>query len=1140
MAFTPEQQDAIDAKGRVIVSASAGSGKTTVMIEKMIRLILDGLDVLDVLAVTFTKKAASQMKEKLKKKLIERINAPETTVEEKKRLKAQLANVPTASVSTIHSFCSSLIRANFFETDVSGDFRIVAGDDADSVALKNRALDKVFETAYSNDETGDFYKLLSVYWRKKSDNGLKKIILQVYKKLRDTADYEQELLNSGAYDDEIFERVQALLLENVKRKCAYYRSQTEEYEYYFRANDGEQSETAAKEIKDFFQSVIDANDLFEASRIVKPTFSRKEKTTKRPKEYVDKLTELLRIRDKKVPEILKYLSKFSTRDEELKSFYQTGEIASALAKYVLKFDEEYSKLKRERNVLDYNDLEHIALDLLKNERVLKEIRERYSYVFVDEYQDVNPVQEKLLSLVAGENVFLVGDVKQAIYAFRGSKSKYFGLKQEEFASTGGKSLKLSKNFRSADVVLDAVNELFTTVMTKDCSEVDYANGSVMEKGGGYPVGSGRVVVHMLGSNAGSCDEERTLGVYSVREASKLKRKETLLTANAIKQIIDDEVGQKFYDVETKCERLIKYSDIVVLSRKKSGEIKDVALKLAEAGIPVSSSAPVNICDYAEIKTLIDILKLLDNAKQDEPLVSALLSAMGGLTTDELAQIRISYKGEKYFRNACSRYAKEQTNRLAWKLQKFYAFYDKLRVLSAVATAGEVLNELLSVSQMETNELAKENGMARVNRIRRFVAESITPEPLSLHEFLTRLKNLDYDIGYSEGGGENSVQIMTMHASKGLEFPIVIVDATTKFNMTENDEAVMDDEYGLITKAYDTTSMIRRVSLIREYYEMKKRRAQVGDEMNLFYVALTRAKYGLHVLFKEKPQTTNVAFATSFAGLTDFDVWDKYLVDGIADEIQTQAREVEGGTPDETLVKRIIDAYNYRYPFAGAENLPVKSSATSIMNELKDETDLTPVYKLFEKDETADTKTSKEEGIAYHAFLEKFNFALLSGLVGREKLKNTVQAVLTDWAELGVLPQEQLKLLSIEKLTDILSNPVFKTLENATLYKERQFLVSLQLKDVPAFYEKAKSEGGDVGTEELLFQGAIDLLAIANDNKVRIIDYKYSVKDAETLKKQYAPQLDLYKKATSRILKIPASNIQCSIVNLFRGFEVEMD
>ena len=195
MAFTPEQQDAIDAKGRVIVSASAGSGKTTVMIEKMIRLILNGLDVSDVLAVTFTKKAASQMKEKLKKKLIERINAPETSADEKKRLKEQLANVPTASVSTIHSFCSSLIRANFYETDVSGDFRIIAGDDADSVALKNRALDKVFETAYSEDETGDFFKLLSVYWRKKSDNGLKKIILQVYKNLRDTVDYRSELLN---------------------------------------------------------------------------------------------------------------------------------------------------------------------------------------------------------------------------------------------------------------------------------------------------------------------------------------------------------------------------------------------------------------------------------------------------------------------------------------------------------------------------------------------------------------------------------------------------------------------------------------------------------------------------------------------------------------------------------------------------------------------------------------------------------------------------------------------------------------------------------------------------------------------------------------------------------------------------------
>ena len=1147
MAFTPEQQTAIDAKGRVIVSASAGSGKTTVMIEKMIRLILDGLDVSDVLAVTFTKKAAAQMKEKLKNKLIERINSSETTEKERNRLKEQLAGVPTASVSTIHSFCSSLIRAHFFDADVSGDFRIVAGDDADSVALKNRALDKVFEEAYAEDETGDFFKLLSVYWRKKSDNNLKKIILGLYLKLRDAANYKEELLNSGNYGIEDFERVQAEILADVKKKCRYYQGIIEELEYYFKTHDGEKSETLAKEMRELLQRIIDAPDLFSASLIRKDKFSVKEKTAKREQEYVDKVSELIRIRDKRIDEILKYLAKFSTREEELNAFFNAQKIASALGKYVLKFDEEYSALKKERNILDYNDLEHISLQLLSNERILQEMRERYSYVFVDEYQDVNPVQEKLLSLIGGENVFLVGDVKQAIYSFRGSKSKYFGQKQAEYSTMGGASLKLTKNFRSSDAVLDAVNELFCSVMTKDCSDVDYALGSIMEKGGRYPLNSGRVIAHVLSSpeektEKKSKDEEKPpLFVYSVKEASKRTRKETIKTAQAIKQIIDEEIGRKFYDVEKGEERTIDYSDIVVLSRKKSGEIKEVALELSKAGIPVSSSAPINICEYAEVKALIDILKLLDNAKQDEPLISALLSAMGALSVNDLASIRIAYKKEKYFRDACLKYANEQKNQLAWKLQKFYALYDELRCLASVASVGEVLSELLFATQMETELLKKENGMACLNRIRRFIAESVQPEPLALHEFLTKLKNLDYKIGYSEGGGENSVQIMTMHASKGLEFPIVIVDATVKFHTGDNDEVVMDEEYGLVAKSYDEERMVRRSNLFREYFDMKKHRAQVGDELNLYYVALTRAKYGLHVLFKEKPASGNFAYANSFAELTDFIVWEKYTQYGVEEEIERQERQVEGGKPDEELVKKIIDAYNYRYPYVGAENLPVKSSATSIMNELEnDNKDYVPVYKLFEKDESASGRTSKESGIAYHAFLEKFNFDLIpTGAGARVLLENVVNETLEKWAEQGVLPKEQLDLLSPEKLTEILSNPVFSGLKNASIYKERQFLVALPLKEIPAFYENAKRDGGDIGEEELLFQGAIDLLAIGEDKIVRIIDYKYSVKDADTLKKDYAPQLDLYKKATARILKIAPSTIKCSIVNLYRGFEVEL-
>lgn len=1160
MAFTEEQQAAIEAKGRVIVSASAGSGKTTVMIEKIIRLILSGTEVSDILAVTFTKKAASQMKDKLKRKLVEAINAPETTTEERKVLKKQLADVPCADISTIHSFCSKLIRAHFFDAGVSGDFKIVSGDDAESVALKNRALDKVFEEAYDEDETGDFFKLLSVYWRKKSDRNLRETILKLYETLRQRADYREVLTGSGVYTEADFDKVCEELFALLKKKCRYYALILDDYESYFKANDGEKSAVLAREIKEAFEKIAAAPDYFTAVLTEKASFSAKERATKRFPEYVKKLNELVHIRDKKYGGLIKDLAKISSRDEEKKAFFGAGEIARALAKYILKFDEEYTAVKRERNLLDYNDLEHVSLALLEQERVLGEVRARYSYVFVDEYQDVNPVQEKLLSLVGGENVFLVGDVKQAIYGFRGSKSKYFGEKQAEYSATGGLSLKLSKNFRSSDLVLDAVNEQFCTVMTKETSSVDYANGSVMVKGGRYPEGSGKTVAHILYTEEdlqaekeeAKAAKERILPVYSVREAASAQKRESIKTAQAIKNIIDEEVGSDFYDVEEGKIRKIRYSDIVVLSRKKQGEIKDVALELSDEGVPVTSAAAVNICEYSEVKTLIDILKLLDNEKQDAPLVSALFSSMGGLNADELTEIRLAFKEEKFFRDACKRYAKEKTNELAGKLEKFYAFYKKLRVFAAVASAGEVLNELLSKTQMEAAILSRENGVGCLKRVRRFIAESVTPEPLTVHEFLERLKNLDYKIEYGESGGENSVQILTMHSSKGLEYPVVIVDGTGNFRGAERAEVVLEERFGLAPKAYDPQEMTRRSTLLRKMYDEKKRAEEVGDELNLYYVALTRAKYALHVLFKEQTEICDVAYAGSFAELTDFSVWEKYLSFGVEDRIIKQEKEVEGGKPDEKLTARIVEEYLRQYPYAGAENLPVKSSATSLMNDVSAlSDDEYGAYTLFddEEDETASQwksyrgeKTGKEVGIAYHAFLEKFDFSLLFEGAGMEvSYLSLVEKTLEKWREEGVLPPEYLALLSAEKLAEILKNPVFSALDGMTLYKEQQFLATLPLKDVPALYERAVQEGNEnILEEELLFQGAIDLLAVGTGGEVQIIDYKYSVKDKAALKAKYAPQLDLYKKATARILKTDVNKIKCSIVNLLRGFQVEMD
>lgn len=1149
MAFTFEQQTAIDAKGKVIVSASAGSGKTTVMIEKIIRLILEGTDVSDILAVTFTKKASSQMKDKLKRELIKAINSDGVSAEKKKFLKDQLSLVASADISTIHSFCAKLIRSHFFDAGVAGDFKIIASDDADGTALKNRALDKVFEEAFDEDKSGDFFKLLSAYWRKKSDRVLREIFLKIYSSVRDRADYSELLWRSGNYTEEDFEGICKTLHSLLKEKCEHYAKIAEEYEYYFKNNDGAKSAEFAKTLKEGFLEIAHAPDYFTAIKTQKRSLV-KERAGKRSEEYVQKLDELVCLRDEKYYELFKDFAKIGTLNEEKQAFLSSGELARALGKYLLKFDEEYTALKREGNLLDYNDLEHLSLSLLSETKILEEIRGRYAHVFVDEYQDVNPVQEKLLSLIGDKNVFLVGDVKQAIYGFRGSKSKYFGEKQAEYSNTGGASLHLSKNFRSSDKVLDAVNAQFISIMTKENCGVDYAGGSIMQKGGAYPENSGRVVAHVfeekkVGAKQKKEKEERVLPVYSVREATLSQKRESIETARAIKTVIDEELGKEFYNVESKKMERVRYSDIVVLTRKTKGEIKDITLELSELGVPVTSSAAVNICEYSEVKTLVDILSLLDNEEQDVPLVTALLSSMGGLDANDLTDIRLAFKEEKTFRTACRRYASEKQDRLSAKLNAFYALYSRLRTLSAVACVGEVLSVLLSETQMEAEILARENGIGCLNRVRRFITESVCPEPLTLHEFLTRLKNLEYKIEYGESSGENSVQILTMHSSKGLEYPVVIVNATEKFRGKERAEVVVDEKFGIAPNSYNSEKMTKRSTLLRRLYDERKNRESIGDELNLYYVAMTRAKYALHLLFKERPLLLDVPYARSFSELTDFSVWEDYIAYGVQETVLRQEREVEGGKPSERLVDSILSAYEWQYSYKGGEGLSVKNSATSIMKDVKDfsndEYSSEPIFEEKEEEfEWKGKRIGREVGIAYHAFLEKFDFSKIKGAGTRESLLSMINDSLLEWGKKDALSSETLALLSSEQLADILSLPIFNKLEGARLYKEQQFFLSLPVRDVPALMQRlSKDSSEQVLDEELLFQGAIDLLAVFKDGRVWIIDYKFSVKDQDALKKEYAPQLELYKKSVARILKIDENSISCSIVNLLRGFEVSL-
>ncbi len=1079
------------------------------------------------------------MKEKLCKALIETINAPDTSKEKRAELKKQLSEVPNADISTIHSFCSKLIRSHFFAAGVDNTFRVIGGDDAEGRALKNEALDELFEESYEQKDE-EFSHLLSVYWRKKSDNALRKIFMTTYEELRSRADYK-DYLNACAYTEETFQSVCEDLFTQLKEKCNYYFSLVEEELHYFEDTDSEAQVSLASELMEGLSEIIYAPDYFAACRAEKPTFTRKKVLKSDGEEKRLHIERLAFLKEKIVKIYEKELAPTQSKEEEKRSFLQSGKTAHALAKYLLLFDEKYAKRKAERSVLDYNDLEHKALELLNIESIAKEIKEKYRYVFVDEYQDVNPVQEEIVSKLSGENLFLVGDVKQSIYGFRGSKSKFFVEKQREFADGKGKNLAMKRNFRSSDKVLDAVNAQFSLAMTLQTCEVDYNADSRMERGGRYALNDGRVKIHFLGEE--EKNKPKTRGVYSVKAETGKKEDTESLSAKLIRCIIEKERQSNFFDADKGEYRRVQYSDIAILSRKKQGQIAKTVAALASEGVPVTAAAAVNVCDYAEVKTLIDILQLIDNREQDVPLCSALLSSLGNLTADDLTTIRLAYKKETYFRNAVRKYAEEQKDALSEKLRAFFKYFEHIGSQARVLDAGELLTKILSETRMEANLLARENGVACLKRIHRFIEEAGATEALCVHAFLDRLRDLEYKIEYSENGGEDSVKVLTMHSSKGLEYPIVILDNLSEpFRGVDRDEVLVEEKYGLAPRCFDVEKMTKRSTLLRRLYEKKEEAGSIADELNLYYVALTRAKYGLHMIFEHPTVMPNVRYATSFAEFTDFNVWKEYIEEDSIFDLPKQERTALVFRPDETLVRSIMQAFLWEYPYAGHENLPVKSSATALLENgeitrlrLGDEAEEESVEMQAEENGRA-TTTGLEAGLAYHAFLEEFDFSRLYTEDGTPIEKTHLKELIEETYE-KVKDKEALALLSSEKLEDILSNPVFYSLFGMRLYKEQQFLVSLPIKDT---YAKRADvlENLSESEEEMIFQGAIDLLAVGEE-EVRIIDYKYSKRGEKALLEHYRPQLELYRLAVAKVMKIPKEKIRCTIVNIYQGFEVDI-
>ena len=1128
-ALTPQQAAAIAAEGEVLVSASAGSGKTFVMIERMVSLVLSQkAEVSGILAVTFTNLAAGEMKERLRAAIAARIRAA-ADADERARLREQLAQIGTADICTVHSFCTAVIRRYFYETDVSGSFRVLDETEADKLKARavERAIDELLE---QKDEA--FSLLAAAYTDARGFSSLRKTARELYEKVASKADPRAFLQAIPAlYDEAHFNALAAERLEQLRAKARLLREHCarrlrEAQALAARSLAGEKHMEFIAARGAFAEAVLGADDLFAlpaaADGAALPDKPRRKSGEAGTDAQADAFHERLSALKEEADALIKACRERAPREEELHRFYAAGKVATAMGGFLLAFDARYAEAKRRAGALDFADLEHKCLELLRLPHVRAEVAGRYTHVFVDEYQDVNPVQESILSLVAGKNVFMVGDAKQSIYGFRGCSSTFFTQKHARLQASGG-ALQLTRNFRSRTAVLDAVNAVFGRVMTLENGSVDYEGTSRMSAGTPEQEGGAVRVALVRGAEK---EEKAARGVYSVAEHLGETRNEEFPEGALAADIVQEELAGTLPDPAAEGgERPVEFGDIVILTRKNKGKTGRLVAELIRRGIPVATEAEINVCDYPEVKTLLGILQFLDNGSQDIPLAAALKSGLGNMTDEDLAAIRLAAGTKCSFAAACEAFAARGQGERAERLRAFYAAAERLRLFLPVSTAAELCVRILRETGMELALLAQPCGAERMARVRRFIAEG---GERSVAEFLEKLKNGGYEVGLAEKGGENAVRVMTIHKAKGLEFPVVIcAGLADEFGSMDQIGVLADDEYGFATCAYDLEGLTSRETLLRAVVKERLRRRRTEDEMRLLYVALTRARERLWMILPaERKAREDAAYdAKCFADFIDLSALEENIVPVYGDVREApSARVLIAGEADEEARRAVAARYRREYPFAAASQLPVKTSATALLREREQAAKLVDAGEAAEdvfvqedaRGEAARegfSSADAETGVAYHAFLER---ADLSAPPAEEAAR-----VIAAMREEGfaVLPDAA----QAEK---ILGMPVFSQLGGYTLYREQPFLVSLP---ASLLYDTAAQD-------EVLVQGAIDLLAVRGDEAV-VIDYKYSARDAAQLLQAYAPQFGVYAAAAARIGGV--RRVRAFVVNILRGFWAEV-
>jgi ATP-dependent helicase/nuclease subunit A len=1147
---TSAQKAAIEESGRaVLVSAAAGSGKTRVLTERLLRRIENDADIDSFLVITFTKAAAAELKSRILDEISERLAADP----DNRRLRRQSALCSKAQIGTIDSFCQSFLRENCHTAQLSPEFRVIEEDRAE--AIKQRVIQRVLDDCYEAPDEG--FKLLTdtVGMGRRDDNKLAETVLALHRKTQSHARPElwlqQQLETLEPAETDAGRTVWGSeILRNVRDDALYWAQRMDDV----CRRAAEDEAVAAKYGPSFAETALSLRDFARAcdlgwdrAREALPiSYPRLGTITNPPdpelKEYTKAVRELCKKNCSKYEKLLS-----ASSEKLLSDMHRTAPAMRALIELTLRFDRAFSAEKRRKAEVDFADLEHLTAQLLTNEdgsptELARETSQRFCEIMVDEYQDVNRVQDDIFRALSknGENLFMVGDVKQSIYRFRLADPLIFTDKYEKysFLTDAGETepikIMLQENFRSRQEVIDGINSVFTACMSKKLGEIDYDENALLRCGGVY-------------DDSGCAPELILIDVKGDEDDLRDKtEKEAAVVADKIRELMLSGM--------TVSGRALGYGDIALLMRSANSVGEVYRRELIVRGIPVAAGQGGSFFASTEIASLMSLLAIIDNPHQDVALIAVLRSSAFGFTADELTEMRLADR-EGDFYTALKKAA--ETNE---KCAAFLETLGKLRSRAPDTPVDELLMFIYNELDLPALCAAMQDAPQRLANLRmmlelskRFASGGFR----GLHRFcqwLRRLAERGGDMGAASS--EGAVKIMTIHKSKGLEFPVVFLcDASRRFNDADLKQTVLiHPELGLGAKVYDLERRLEYPGLARNAIKQRLKREMLSEEMRLLYVALTRARERLIVTaaMKEpekklqsmmlqcmRPMSPEVLLGAQ--SMADWMIYaqlctedDKFKLSFIsaADAAAAQAEEpeLEKAPSDAEIVEKLRRNLAFAYPHEAATHLPSKVTATELKH-LLDESDeeaasLTPTARSrFRTPRLGDayTLTPTQRGSAAHALLQHIDYSK----TGSEE---EIRGEITRMTREKFLTAQQAETVDTGCIRQLFASRIGQRIMNADRLR-REFKFSL-LCPAEKFFP-----GGE--GESVLLQGVIDCM-IEENGEVTIIDYKTDrVRGSELIEraKGYEKQLEAYAYAAQRMTGKPVR--ECVLYFLYSGETVEL-